>query len=222
MMVRAPRKAARIGRDPSALRGGASSLLIGLRTVSGSPCRGETEQPTHGVPWPTFRPGPSRSCSPTSRAATRLLELLGAGCRPSSSGITCCSARRSPPAQGIEIGTEGDSFFVVFARPGGGGRRYRRAARRSRPSRGRRTPRSGCGWVSTPARALLGGDSYVGLDVHRAARIASRRPRRTGPALGDHPGRWSIGSLPAGVLAASTWASIGSRTSPAPSTCGSW
>jgi hypothetical protein len=72
---------------------------------------------------------------------------------------------------GVAVQTEGDSFFAAFReRPG-------RYVRRSRPSvsslaiRGPAPPWFASGWVFTPARVSLGGENYVGLDVHRAARM---------------------------------------------------
>ena len=56
-------------------------------------------------------------------------------------------------AGGVEVGTEGDSFFVVFERPSVGLAAAAEGQRAPTPSRGRRTDGSGSGWASTPARA---------------------------------------------------------------------
>ncbi len=74
---------------------------------------------------------------------------------------------------GIEQGTEGDSFFVVFGKRRPRSPRRSPPSARSPPSRGPTTPRSGSGWASTPAGADVSGDSLVGLNVNRAARIAA-------------------------------------------------
>jgi len=76
-------------------------------------------------------------------------------------------------AGGIEIGTEGDAFFVVF-RSAGDALRGAVAAQRAlaaepwpdgAPVRVRMGIHTGEG--------MLGGDNYAGLDVHRAARISA-------------------------------------------------
>jgi class 3 adenylate cyclase len=74
---------------------------------------------------------------------------------------------------GVEVSTEGDSFFVAFPSPVGAVRAAV-AAQRGLAAHG---------WpAGFPVRVrmglhtgegVLGGDNYVGLDVHRAARIAA-------------------------------------------------
>ena len=59
---------------------------------------------------------------------------------------------------------------------------------------------------------VLSGGTYVGLDVHRAARIAGCRARRPGAPLGHDPG--AGGGLSARAASrCARWGSIGSRTS---------
>ena len=74
---------------------------------------------------------------------------------------------------GREMGTEGDSFFVVFASVGDAVRSTLEAQRamrnRSWPSGEVVRVRIGL-HTGTP---LVHGDGYVGMDVHRAARVAS-------------------------------------------------
>ena len=74
---------------------------------------------------------------------------------------------------GVEVMTEGDSFFVVFKAP---------AAAVSAAAQGQRLlehepwPPGGEIHVRMgmhTGEAVLGGDNYVGLDVHRAARVAA-------------------------------------------------
>lgn len=75
-------------------------------------------------------------------------------------------------SSGVEVGTAGDSFFAAFAEPGDGLRAAVRAQRdlaahrwsHGEPVRVRMGLHTGWG--------ELGGDGYVGIDVHRAARIA--------------------------------------------------
>jgi len=74
---------------------------------------------------------------------------------------------------GVEVGTEGDAFFVVFTSPAAAVRAAVEAqqllsAERWHP---RSTVRVRMGLHT--AEAVLGGDNYVGMDVHRASRIAS-------------------------------------------------
>jgi predicted ATPase/class 3 adenylate cyclase len=74
---------------------------------------------------------------------------------------------------GVEVRTEGDAFFVVFASPAGAVRAVISAQRaladhqwaHGRPVRVRMGVHSGEG--------KLGGDDYLGIDVNRAARIAA-------------------------------------------------
>jgi predicted ATPase len=69
--------------------------------------------------------------------------------------------------------TEGDAFFVVFANPlaavGGAAGAQRLLAAEAWPDSVEVRVRMGM----HTGEAVLGGDNYVGLDVHRAARIAS-------------------------------------------------
>jgi class 3 adenylate cyclase len=67
---------------------------------------------------------------------------------------------------------------------------------------------------------ILGGDNYVGLEVHRAARIAEAG--HGGQVLVSAATRELVEhALPKGCRCA-TWADIGSRTSLPPSTCTTW
>jgi predicted ATPase/class 3 adenylate cyclase len=105
--------------------------------------------------------------------STKLVQALG----PAYSDVLAehCTIMRSAIAEhgGIELGTEGDSFFAVFA---------------SAPSalEATATAQRGLAAGMWPAgtnvrvrmglhtgEGALGGDNYLGLDVHRAARIAA-------------------------------------------------
>jgi predicted ATPase/class 3 adenylate cyclase len=74
---------------------------------------------------------------------------------------------------GVEVSTEGDSFFCVFVDPAAALRAavgvVRSMAAHPWPEEGRVTVRIGL----HTGDGVLGGDNYVGLDVHRAARIAA-------------------------------------------------
>ena len=129
--------------------------------------------------------------------STRLVEELGPTTARCSRGTTSSSG--SPvPAGGAEVGTEGDSFFAVFGTAGTPSRPRSACSGRSPRSRGREAPTSRSASASTPARPSWPRGVYVGIDVHRAARIMSAahggqilRPRR--------PARSSAGRLPAGA-----------------------
>ncbi|MDQ3938838.1 MAG: adenylate/guanylate cyclase domain-containing protein, partial [Chloroflexota bacterium] len=74
---------------------------------------------------------------------------------------------------GVEVMTEGDSFFVVFRSPLAA---VRAAADAQRALDAERWPVGATVRVRIglhTGEAVLGGDNYVGLDVHRASRIAS-------------------------------------------------
>jgi predicted ATPase/class 3 adenylate cyclase len=74
---------------------------------------------------------------------------------------------------GIEVMTEGDAFFVVFRAPAAAvsaaADAQRLLEKESWPEGGEVHVRMGM----HTGEAVLGGDNYVGLDVHRAARVAS-------------------------------------------------
>jgi predicted ATPase/class 3 adenylate cyclase len=105
--------------------------------------------------------------------STRLLQELGdryAAVRDEHAAIL---RRAVAEAGGVEVSTEGDSFFVAFPSPLAAVRAAVAAQRGlaahdwppGRPVRVRMGLHTGEG--------VLGGDNYVGLDVNRAARIAA-------------------------------------------------
>ena len=75
--------------------------------------------------------------------------------------------------EGVEVMTEGDAFFVVFRAPAAAVAAAADAQRllehEAWPAGGEVHVRMGM----HTGEAMLGGDNYVGLDVHRAARVAS-------------------------------------------------
>jgi len=105
--------------------------------------------------------------------STRLVQALGEG-YGALLGEHCRIMRRAIAEHGgIELGTEGDSFFAVFA-TAERGLAAAAAAQSELPSgswppgvhvRVRMGLHTGAG--------TLGGENYIGLDVHRAARIAA-------------------------------------------------
>jgi predicted ATPase len=113
-------------------------------------------------------PGQSRSSSPTSRGRTRLLDELG----PARYSEALTHHRRSlrdvlEQHKGVEVDTQGDSFFVAFRRAADAVA----AAAEARhvlddgPIRVRIGIHTG--------EPLVSNEGYVGIDVHRAARIAA-------------------------------------------------
>ncbi len=74
--------------------------------------------------------------------------------------------------EGVEVSTEGDSFFVVFTTPGGAVRAAVAAQRELAAEDWSGPPVPVRMGVHT-GEGVLGGDNYLGLDVNRAARIAA-------------------------------------------------
>ena len=113
-------------------------------------------------------PAQLRSSSPTSRAPTALLHDLGAEAYADALAEHRQVVRDAcAPHGGIEVGTEGDSFFVAFPTAQGA------LAAASAITNG---------LASGPIRVRIGlhtgaplvtDEGYVGPDVHRAARIAA-------------------------------------------------
>ena len=113
--------------------------------------------------------------------STRLAANLGPDW-PAVLGEHAALIRQAVAAEGgIEVSTEGDSFFCVFVDPEAALRAavgvVRSMATHGWPEEGRVSVRIGL----HTGDGVLGGDNYVGLDVHRAARICSGRPRGSDP-----------------------------------------
>jgi predicted ATPase/class 3 adenylate cyclase len=106
--------------------------------------------------------------------STRLAAALGPGFGPVLERHHAILRSAFDAAGGIEVSTEGDAFFVVFQSAvtavGAAAAAQRALAAEPWPA--------GVGAVRVrmglhTGDAALGGDNYVGLDVHRAARIAA-------------------------------------------------
>ncbi len=105
--------------------------------------------------------------------STRLLQQLGDRYATSLEQHQRLMRAAIAAGQGTEIGTEGDSFFVAFAT----------ASAAVLAAAAVQRALASAAWIDdAPVRvrmglhtgeALRGGDSYVGIDVHRAARIAA-------------------------------------------------
>jgi predicted ATPase/class 3 adenylate cyclase len=105
--------------------------------------------------------------------STRLLQTLGDGYPAVLERQAEIVRAAITVGEGVEVGTEGDSFFAVFATPAGAVRAavavQRDLAAATWPDDAAVKVRIG---IHT-GDGRRGGDDYVGLDVHRAPRIAS-------------------------------------------------
>ncbi len=105
--------------------------------------------------------------------STRLLQALGDAFPPALEEQARLMRAAIAAGDGIEVGTEGDSFFAVFAAPAGA---VRAAVAAQRALASAEWPDDASVRVRIgihTGEGRRGGDNYVGLDVHRAARIAS-------------------------------------------------
>jgi predicted ATPase/class 3 adenylate cyclase len=106
--------------------------------------------------------------------STRLVQALGAGFPAVLERHHQLLRGAFDEGDGVEVATEGDSFFVVFASAVAA---VRSAAAAQRALLAENWPAE-VGQLRVrmglhTGEGTLGGDNYVGLDVHRAARIAS-------------------------------------------------
>ena len=100
--------------------------------------------------------------------STKLLHELGAeAVRAGAGGASPCPARAFGAYQGVEVDTQGDAFFVAF--PTAPGALGAAAEALDGLALGPIRVRMGI-HTGTPH---LGEEGYVGVDVHRAARIAA-------------------------------------------------
>jgi predicted ATPase/class 3 adenylate cyclase len=105
--------------------------------------------------------------------STRLLHELGDGFAAVRGDYAAIVRRAVTEGGGVEVSTEGDSFFVVFGSPVGATRAAVAAQQglaahdwaHGSPLRARMGLHTGEG--------VLGGENYLGMDVNRAARIAN-------------------------------------------------
>jgi predicted ATPase/class 3 adenylate cyclase len=104
--------------------------------------------------------------------STRLLQQLGDGYRAVRDAHAAIVRRAIAEGDGVEVSTEGDSFFAVFPAPAGG---LRAAVAAQRGLAGHEWPPDGAVRVRMglhTGEGVLGGEDYIGIDVNRAARIA--------------------------------------------------
>jgi predicted ATPase/class 3 adenylate cyclase len=105
--------------------------------------------------------------------STRMLHAMGDGYRVVQDAHLGLLREAIAQGEGVELGTEGDAFFVVFAKPTGA---LRTAVAAQQLLAGHAWPEG----VSLRVRmglhtgeGILGGDQYLGMDVNRTARIAA-------------------------------------------------
>jgi predicted ATPase/class 3 adenylate cyclase len=105
--------------------------------------------------------------------STRLQEQLGESYRALQERHDAILRSAIAEGEGREVSTEGDSFFAAFSTPTGAARAAARAqrelAKASWPANSIVRARMGL----HTGEGVLGGGSYLGLDVNRAARIAA-------------------------------------------------
>ncbi len=134
--------------------------------------------------------------------STRLVQALGAGYPAVLERHQVLLRAAFDKAGGVEVATEGDSFFVVFrsalAAVGAAAAAHRALATEPWPAdAGGVRVRMGL----HTGEAMLGGDNYVGLDVHRAARIGAAA----------HGGQVLISDMTRGLVAGSLPADLSLR-----------
>jgi predicted ATPase/class 3 adenylate cyclase len=105
--------------------------------------------------------------------STRLLQALGAEYRDALERHAAIVRAALSAHDGVEVGTEGDSFFAVFRSAADAVAAAVEAQRAlaAEPWPREQDVRVRMGLHTGEGR--LGGDSYVGLDVHRAARVGA-------------------------------------------------
>ncbi|HZA19830.1 MAG TPA: adenylate/guanylate cyclase domain-containing protein [Actinomycetota bacterium] len=105
--------------------------------------------------------------------STRLLQEFGDRCAVILLEHAMIVRRAIEECDGVEVNTEGDSFFVVFRSPSEAGRA---AVTAQRDLAANHFPEGAIVRVRMglhTGEGFLGGDDYLGLDVNRAARISS-------------------------------------------------
>ena len=105
--------------------------------------------------------------------STRLLQEFGDRCAVILLEHAAIIRRAIAECGGIEVNTEGDSFFVVFASPAGA---LRCAVAAQRGLTAADWPEGAVVRVRMglhTGEGVLGGDDYLGIDVNRAARVAA-------------------------------------------------
>ena len=126
-----------------------------------------------GTPMPTLPTGTLTFLFTDIEGSTRVLETLGEGYRPVLERHHALLREAIMAGEGTEVSTEGDAFFAVFPSApkavAAAAQAQRALAAGPWPDGAQVRVRMGL----HTGEGTLGGDSYVGLDVHRAARVAA-------------------------------------------------
>jgi predicted ATPase/class 3 adenylate cyclase len=147
--------------------------------------RRQPQQAAQAGPAPRPGPRPPRSdpeALPTGtvtflftdiEGSTRLLQELGDRYAAVRDGHAAIVRQAVEAGGGVEVSTEGDSFFVAFPSPVGAVRAAVAAQRGLAAHQWSPAPQVRVRMGLHTGEGVLGGDNYVGLDVNRAARIAA-------------------------------------------------
>jgi predicted ATPase/class 3 adenylate cyclase len=105
--------------------------------------------------------------------STRLLQELGDRYAPVRDRHAAIVRQAIEAGGGVEVSTEGDSFFAAFPSPVGAVRAAVAAQRGLAAAEWPPAPQVRVRMGLHTGEGVLGGDNYVGMDVNRAARIAA-------------------------------------------------
>ena len=105
--------------------------------------------------------------------STRLLQELGDGYAAVRDEYAAIVRRAIDAGGGVEVSTEGDSFFVAFTSPLGAVRAVVAAQLALADHDWSNEIRVRVRMGLHTGEGVLGGDDYVGIDVNRAARITA-------------------------------------------------
>jgi predicted ATPase/class 3 adenylate cyclase len=176
-----------------------SSMVIGAGGHPTSPYAGRVAKPLSRSRASSLPSGTLTFLFSDIEGSTRLATALGAGWTPILERHQALLRTAFTAAGGVEIATEGDSFFVVFPSVP---RAVEGAIAAQRALVAEPWP-AAVGTIAVriglhTGEGVLGGDNYVGLDVHRAARISAAAHGGQVLVSGATAGLVQ-GSLPSGV-----------------------
>jgi predicted ATPase/class 3 adenylate cyclase len=162
---RTPAELGRVVRDDLA-------TLLSERFTASSQAAAPGSVPTARSPRMALPTGTVTFLFTDIEGSTRLLQRLGDGYAAVQDAYAAVVRQAIDDCGGVELSTEGDSFFAAFASPVGAVAAtvaaQRALAAHPWPMEGPLRVRMGL----HTGEGILGGENYVGLDVHRAARIA--------------------------------------------------
>jgi Domain of unknown function (DUF4062)/Adenylate and Guanylate cyclase catalytic domain len=154
------------------------------------------------------------------QGSTRLLQELGDGYAAVQDAHAAIVRHAIDEGGGGEVSTQGDSFFVAFRSPARAVEAAVAAQRALAPTIGRWSFPCGSGWACTPGRESSAGTTTPAWTC--TGRSGSPRRATAGRSWSLRPPEaWWSRPCPTGCHSG-TWAGIGSRTSPGPSTSTTW